>query len=169
MDTMCNVPQHMTFSISHRPHAYETYTVRTSGVNDDGWTVVQVPGVESFGAAGRTQAGRPFRLLMCKGTEWIWRRVETIWPSRLTEAEIDDWRAKFLICLEENDHQRMIKAIYTARFNGQPTAALYAEWDAAVEAEVRADMKLHDAGKTPPFRSPHGTSFEEVEALRRRR
>jgi hypothetical protein len=94
---------------------------------------------------------------------WSWRRVETIWPTRLTVDEIADWQKKFLICLEENDLERMNAAIQAARYNGTPDAALEAEYDAALDAQVAEDMKLPN----PPFRSSNFTSIAEAEEANR--
>ena len=157
----------MAFSIAHLPHANEDYTViRSGGDEETGWKVVQESHAAGEGPmAGREKTGKPFRVLMENGGKnlWAWRRVETIWPTRLTVDEIADWQKKFLICLEENDLERMNAAIQAARYNGTPDMALEAEYDAALDAQVAEDMKLPN----PPFRSSNFTSVAEAEEANR--
>jgi len=178
MGASITLPQDRIFSIAHLLAATELYTVvRTDGTVEDGWSVsgdshrcsAFIPTIAA--AAGRISSTESWRVLMTNGKPdedsahaCGWRRVETVWPTRITnEAERADWRAKFIICLKENDHQRMYRAISAAQYAGVPNEALRAEFNAVVDAEVEEDLKLQGAGKTPPFRSPFGMSPKEVE------
>lgn len=99
----------------------DTYTVkRTSGLYDDGWKISHQSDMEKYlvGPAATKHCSKDpdgtWRIFLDNkksADEYVcgWRRLETIYPTRLAGEEIQKWRDATLLKLECLDKQRLRK------------------------------------------------------------